>query len=108
MKQSIPRIRSVRLKSGGATITPLPMARTDEVSARLLASARGMVADADAGEFVPAGFVVMAWDAEGYASLSYAFGAGPGPQMLPAFVADVLRDAIDKGELQQIAPDDAG
>lgn len=87
------RIGKILLKSGG-TLHRLPVVERDEQQ-KLLVDRAAMIA----GFYKPEemhGYVVFAWDKEGYSSVSYYINQDGfvGRRLLPSFIADVLRERM--------------
>lgn len=84
------RIGKVKLKSGGE-IHRLPTMERDDAQKFLMDSAAKAASFYKPGEMH--GYVVFAWDKEGYSSTAYYINHDGfiGCTVLPAFVADALR-----------------
>lgn len=87
------RIGKINLKSGG-TIHKLPAVERDEPQKLMIAAAAKTAALYKPGELH--GYVVFAWDKNGYSSVGYHINHDGfiGRRILPSFIADVLRERM--------------
>lgn len=93
MKQSIPRLARARLKCG-TDVVPLNCSRYEDLRGVLIDHARTI-----AGYYGPdeiAGFVVVAWDADGHPSIGYRIDETRSfnRNLLPSVLADTMRRAL--------------
>lgn len=96
MKTSIPRIRRIRLKDGGADLTIID-GGTDEAAEGLLRNAQ------DAQEVMDnmAGYVIVGWNFQGrYVRAFFCHDRSPVQYTrMPSFIHDVLLKEVTEGSV---------